>query len=303
MVKSSVHSPLDGLLDLACRDGVDIRPTLLRVLTDLYVQKPVHTAEEETHYVELALGLIEAVDQSTHAAVAAKLFAYRAAPAALKQRLADCRPQPGAPAAQGVVANPTRPKPDAAPGHDLVELFFAASSRERCLILSNLDPAREPIPHVTPATSEVIRSLEAAALQRRTTEFIRLLERALGISRAFAERIARDELGEPIVVAAKALGVPAAVIQRILLVLNPVIGQSIERVLSLSQLFDDMAPATAERMVAIWRQAGGARGPIYEPMHWDDERRGARAAATPARHRAPRSDDPIPAWSEDRGRA
>jgi hypothetical protein len=58
-MKSSAYPPLDGLVDLACRDGVDIRPTLLRVLTDLYVQKPKHSAEEETQYAELALGLIE----------------------------------------------------------------------------------------------------------------------------------------------------------------------------------------------------------------------------------------------------
>ena len=39
---------LDGLTELANRDGVDIKPTLLRVMTDLYAQKPVHTVEEET---------------------------------------------------------------------------------------------------------------------------------------------------------------------------------------------------------------------------------------------------------------
>ena len=55
MVKSSACVSLDSLVDLACRDGVDVRPTLLRVLTDLYVQRPVHSAEEETQYVELAL--------------------------------------------------------------------------------------------------------------------------------------------------------------------------------------------------------------------------------------------------------
>ena len=44
MMKSSPDPKLDGLVDLACRDGVDIRPTLLRVLTDLYVQKPKHSA-------------------------------------------------------------------------------------------------------------------------------------------------------------------------------------------------------------------------------------------------------------------
>ena len=89
MTKSSAYPPLDGLVDLACRDGVDIRPTLLRVLTDLYVQKPAHSAEEETQYVELARGLIEAVDAPTRAMVAARLSAYPAAPAAILRRLAS----------------------------------------------------------------------------------------------------------------------------------------------------------------------------------------------------------------------
>ena len=65
MPKPSSLQPIDGLLDLACRDGVDIRPTLLRVVTDLYVQKPAHTAAEETQYVELATGLVDAVDAAT----------------------------------------------------------------------------------------------------------------------------------------------------------------------------------------------------------------------------------------------
>ncbi|MGA9499440.1 MAG: hypothetical protein WBV52_04330, partial [Pseudolabrys sp.] len=74
-MKFSASDPLDSLVDLACRDGVDIRPTLLRVITDLYVQKPIHGLEEETQFVELALGLIDAVDASTRAAVAALLSA------------------------------------------------------------------------------------------------------------------------------------------------------------------------------------------------------------------------------------
>ena len=44
-IVSAVFPKLEGLDSLARRDGVDIRPTLLRVLTDLYVQKPAHTSE------------------------------------------------------------------------------------------------------------------------------------------------------------------------------------------------------------------------------------------------------------------
>ena len=45
----SVFPKLDCLDSLARRDGVDIRPTLLRVLTDFSVQKSAHTVEEERH--------------------------------------------------------------------------------------------------------------------------------------------------------------------------------------------------------------------------------------------------------------
>jgi len=137
----------------------------------------------------------------------------------------------------------------------------------------------------SPATSEVIRRLEAAALQRNTGEFSRVLERALGISRGLAERIAGDRSGEPIVVAAKALGMQAAVLQRILLFLNPAIGQSVERVYDLARLFDELVPAAAERMVTIWRTTGKRSRPVHAPGHWDDERRSARSLSTPAPRR------------------
>ena len=129
MVKPSAYPPLDSLVDLACRDGVDIRPTLLRVLTDLYVQKPVHSAEEETQYVELALGLIGAVDATTLAVVAESLAAYPAAPAAILGRLGITSARPAAPAPAQTAAKP-------AARTDFLEIFFAAGTDERRLIFS-----------------------------------------------------------------------------------------------------------------------------------------------------------------------
>ena len=41
----------DGLMSLSRREGVDIRPTLLRVLTDLYVQASSHSEEEDRQFV------------------------------------------------------------------------------------------------------------------------------------------------------------------------------------------------------------------------------------------------------------
>jgi uncharacterized protein (DUF2336 family) len=276
MMKLPAYPHLDGLVDLACRDGVDIRPTLLRVLTDLYVQKPTHSAAEETQYVELALGLIDSVDAPTRAAVAASLANYSAAPAAILHKLGHAETLP---LGTG----------------DLIEQFFAANADERRAILANLDVLTAPPRPSAPPAGELIRRLENAALQHNVGEFSRVLERALGVSAALAERITRDPSGEPIVVAAKALGMPAAVVQRVLLFLDPVIGQSVERVHDLARLFDNVTPEAAARMLAIWRDAAQSQSQpkrTYEPVHWDDERRSARSLATSTvRRRVTRSDD------------
>ena len=79
---------LDGLIALARQDGVDIRPTLLRVLTDMYVQKGTHTRGEEEHFTELALSLLGGLDVPTRAAIAKKLAPYAQAPRAVISRLA-----------------------------------------------------------------------------------------------------------------------------------------------------------------------------------------------------------------------
>lgn len=287
MSKFPAYPPLNGLVDLACRKGVDIRPTLLRVLTDLYVQKPTHSADEERQYVELALGLVGSVDESTRRAVAARLSAYMAAPAAVLAKLSEV----SGPKYDTPLTEPDEAQP--APRNDLLESFFAASIEERRLILTNLDAAVEPRSvHPGPAAGEVIRRLENAALQRNPGEFSRMLENALGISRALAERITRDHTGEPIVVAARALGMSAAVFQRILLFLNPEVGQSIPRVYDLARLFDELTPAAAEKMLAIWRTAGGRSPAAHVPLHWNDERRDARSVSAHSRHRSDRVEQP-----------
>ena len=79
---------LEGLLNLDRRDGIDMRPTLLRVLTDLYLQKRTHPPEDERYYTELALRLIDATDTATRAAFAARLARFPAAPPMVIQRLA-----------------------------------------------------------------------------------------------------------------------------------------------------------------------------------------------------------------------
>ena len=187
--------------------SVDIRPTLLRAMIDLYVQKQTHTEQEEQHFTKLALRLIDLVDAKTRIVVANKIAGYPTAPPAVRQRLLKelislKAPDPAYAEARPLAGNAP------APADELSELFFASSAEERRLILLNLSYAPlAPAEPVAPAVArESTHRLEAAALGHNSELFARELERIFAISRAQARRLYEDELGEPIVVAAVALG-------------------------------------------------------------------------------------------------
>jgi uncharacterized protein (DUF2336 family) len=263
MPKLPADPRLEGLYDLALHDGIDIRPTLLRVLTDLYVQKPSHTSEEERQFVELATGLIDLVDPTTRAIVASTLRDYAATPPAVWRKLSTEAPPPR--------------------HEDLCELFFAAPPEERRLILMNLVAAQRAW---TPqASNDTLLRLETSALQRNASAFTRTLRAALGVSAQLALRVVQDPSGEPLVVALKALGMPPAALQRVLLFLNPTIGHSVRRVHELAQLFDELSAEAAAQMLAIWRAASPARGALHEPVTVDDEKRSTRSFTNPQARR------------------
>src|ERR1700691_6306362 len=92
VMKTPTLSSLNGLADIGLRSGVDMRPTLIRVLTDLYVQKLAHTPDEERHFTELALRLLDAVDVATRTAVAERLARHLAPPWRVIARLAGDLP-------------------------------------------------------------------------------------------------------------------------------------------------------------------------------------------------------------------
>ncbi len=313
MIKPPSISPIDGLVDLACRDGVDVRPTLLRVLTDLYVQKPAHTADETKQYVELALGLIDTVDAATKAAVAASLSHYAAPPPAILAKLGLGDSMPASPAITDLpevtLPEVTLPEvtfapeatlvPDAAPAlaapiatASLTDVFLDAPPADRRLILANLDIVAAPAVLIAPLPDDKIARLEQAALHREPAAFARLVESALGVDRELARRITDDNSGEPIVILARALGIKAAVLQRILLFLNPAIGRSVERVFDLAVLYDEISLAAACHMVTLWRQdAPAARVPTkgrHEPVYQDDLRTVRRPLARENRRADPR---------------
>src|SRR5580693_587261 len=97
VMKTPTLSSLNGLADIGLRSGVDMRPTLIRVLTDLYVQKLAHTADEERHYTELALRLLDGVDAATRAAVSTRLAKHLSPPARVIQYLVNVLPERATP--------------------------------------------------------------------------------------------------------------------------------------------------------------------------------------------------------------
>jgi uncharacterized protein (DUF2336 family) len=341
-MESASLSSLDNLTHLGLRGGPDMRPTLLRVLTDLYVQKLTHTPDEERHYTELALRLLDAVDVATRTAVAGRLARHLSPPLRVIQQLAADLPDVAAPvrahpmlqrrtqASEPAAAPPVAEDRDAEPNKpavdkpglysaedpepeerdeetlplttapnaiaaetasELNELFFAASADERRLILLNLEIAA-PIPAGRvdlPRDAEIGRRLETAALARNREDFARHLAVALRIPRAQARRIVGDELGEPILAAAKALDMPREVVYRILLFVNTTVGHSVERVHALAALYDEMTTQTAEHMVEIWQalHRDERAASTHRPLSWNDEARARARTATAAVRRAP----------------
>jgi len=323
---------LDNLTRVPSRGGVDMRPTLLRVLTDLYVQKLAHTPDEERHYTELALRLLDAVDVTTRTSVAARLSRHLSPPVQVIRRLAADLPavaeplrghpllQPGAkfetpaPAKVPAVATAETPVPplpteatlhaaeidqaeapppvadlnapiDADVAVTLNELFFAADAGERRLIVLNLEVVA-PLPDGQtglPRDTAVTQRLEKAALSGSREEFAKQLAQALQVSHSQARRIAGDELGEPLLIAAKALAMPRDVLYRLLLFVNAAIGHSVERVHTLATLYDEMTTQAAVHMVVIWQamQQEMRSAAQHRPLLYNDEPR-ARARTTAA---------------------
>lgn len=280
---------LEGLMRLSQREGVDIRPSLLRVLTDLYVQNESHTREEEQQYVELALRLLPSVDAATRSAVAMKLVTYPRAPGVLLAQLAGeiasakqdaltSRPRISdrLPAAtpsiqeQSLPAAPLRPlRPDASVS--IGERFLRGTAQERREQLRSL-AAEAPVQAAEAASEECLVMLERAALELRPRDFAAELQRALGLSQRTAVQIVQDDEGEPVLVVARALGMHVDRLLRVLLFLNPSVGQSVDRVFSLYRLYEEISAGAAQAIVASWREGSGRTG-AHQPVHAPDSER------------------------------
>jgi len=264
-------------LQLGRKDALDLRSALLRVLTDLYLQQPVHTPEDESYYTELALRLLDAVDVSERAALAARLARYSSAPRALLDRLARdviqvarpildhprwIGPAGGKSAAQaptspaGPPPTGTSHSPTESEAYALWQLFFAASSVERRLILVNLDYAvLIPMASLSSAACAEIWRWASVIPQPRIEAAAHELETALGVSRMQLRRILDDERGEPMVVVAKAINLPAKLLVRWLEQRDCAMTRPADHIEVLAALYDEISVASARRMVTIWQAA------------------------------------------------
>ncbi|WP_454649156.1 DUF2336 domain-containing protein [Bradyrhizobium liaoningense] len=292
----SLFPGFDGLMNLSRREGVDVRPTLLRVLTDLYVQTGTHSEDEQRQFVELATRLIDQVDDATRAAVKARLAVYPHTPVPVLQKLGLVATQEGrrvplppsparAPAEpeQRMAADMAMQPKEAAEIHDL---FFRAGASERALILHNL--ARTPLkaaPRIPAVRAKrAIQILEMAAIAGDVENFTFELGDSLILPSRVAAQIVDDAGGEALAVAARALDMPSPVFQRILLFFKPEIGTSVNAVYRLSRLYDRLAERSALVMLAAWRGSTLAvtRAKYQAALH-DGERQRARSGASQTR--------------------
>lgn len=304
----------DGLMTLSRREGVDIRPTLLRVLTDLYVQTANHTRDEERQFAELASRLIDEVDDATRAAVRARLAIYPNTPREIAWKLqlkyTTGKPQPVSandehvlddtvidPADLEIVSEPEAPvapammpaptmsmQPDDAA--QLIAMFLAADSSHRAQMLHGLTgtPLKPSTPVDPRRAARAVAALEQAAMAADASGFTAELADALILTTTVAAQIVNEPGGEPLACALKALGMPGESYQRVLLFLNPSLGASVRGVYRLARLYEVIELRSALIMLAAWRgSALAATRAKYRPALYDDERQ--RARSTPAQSR------------------
>lgn len=315
MTATPMFHGFDGLMTLSRREGVDIRPTLLRVLTDLYVQTRDHTRDEERQFAELASRLIDEVDDATRAAVRARLAVYPHTPRDIARKLQLV------PATDehliGPIDRPLRaeetfevdaasdleivsvPEPAPAPAMPtptmsmqpdhaakLIEMFLAADNAHRAQILHSLtDTPLKPSTPVDPRrAARALVALEQAALAADAARFTDELADALILTARVATQIVNEPGGEPLACALKALGMPGESYQRVLLFLNPSLGASVMDVYRLARLYEVIELRAALVMLAAWRgSALAATRAKYRPALYDDERQRARPAPAQSR--------------------
>jgi uncharacterized protein (DUF2336 family) len=90
---NDILSGLEGLVALGKDGGLNMKPILLRVVTDQFVSKSRHPAADIRQYEELALQLIPQADVAIAASVAKRLGGHPDAPPSVIEKLIDRAPE------------------------------------------------------------------------------------------------------------------------------------------------------------------------------------------------------------------
>ena len=192
--------------------------------------------------------------------------------------------------AQTHYAQKSSAQADHTPDQSFAGRFLEAEQAERLQILealARLGPlgSRE---WRTSIPAAVLDRLEQAVLRREPLEFVRLLEHSLNVPPPIAEHMISDSSGEPVVILLRALSAPIETVTRILLLLNPDIGQSVQRVFGLIALYETLDEQVAQYLAQEWRDQPRRRAQHQPQVALDaSDRRDARAVHTQVRSPMP----------------
>jgi len=195
----------------------------------------------------------------------------------------------------------------------LADLFWYASSADREAILEALSE-QAAWPAEQPRLNAPLRRVDAASLKLaqegfskillagRIDDFRDLFGRAMGITPALAARIMKDESGEPFAITCRAAGFSMSTYTTLLILYNPAVGQSVQRVFALGSIYERIPQALAWRLLEAWsakmatrraepaatgeRSPAPLRGAIHEPVGVRTERAADSYAAARGGQRA-----------------
>jgi uncharacterized protein (DUF2336 family) len=179
--------PVETLERLSRQEGVDVRPILVRVLTDLFVQKQGHAPEDVARYEELVGNLLDVVDAGARAAVARKLADEPRAPRSIIARLI---------ADDVSVSAPILSRFADLPREMLMELALKGGPAEAAAIASRADVDDELMRVLTRNTDDLALETLAAnpAARPGAATLAALVDRAANSPSLAAALLRRDDL-------------------------------------------------------------------------------------------------------------
>lgn len=173
----------------------------------------------------------------------------------------------------------------------LADLFWYAASQGREAILKRLSaqalwPVEQPhlnspLRHADSANLKMAEEgLSKLLLGGRIDDFRNLFSRAMGIGPSLATRIMKDGSGEPFAIACRAAGFSMAAYTTLLILYNPAVGQSVQRVFALGSIYETIPRALAWHLMDAWSARMGdaahltfaLREAVHEPLGIRTER-------------------------------